>query len=93
MAKSSEKMTNFSQRVYQVVRKIPPGQTKTYSEVARLAGSPRAVRAVGNILHRNPDPATIPCHRVVTKQGKPGSNFALGGPEAQKKLLLQEKGA
>ena len=58
--------------VYQVVRKIPRGETRTYKEVARLAGRPRAYRAVGNILNRNRD-SQVPCHRVVR------SNGALGG--------------
>lgn len=51
----------FSQKVYSIVRSIPKGATMTYEDVARLAGNPRAARAVGNILHRNPYPANIPC--------------------------------
>ena len=62
---------NFRRKVFQVVKKIPAGQTKTYGEVARLAGKPGAGRAVGAILRTNFD-AKIPCHRVICADGKPG---------------------
>ncbi|MEK7162606.1 MAG: MGMT family protein [Patescibacteria group bacterium] len=62
---------NFSQKVLEVVQKIPRGKVLTYREVARRAGSPRACRAVGNILNKNFDPK-IPCHRVIRSDGKPG---------------------
>lgn len=61
----------FSERVYEVVRTIPKGSTLTYQEVARRAGSPRAYRAVGNILNKNYDPS-IPCHRVTRSDGATG---------------------
>lgn len=61
----------FAQTVYDVVKKIPEGKTLTYKEVAHLAGSPAAFRAVGNILNKNYDPE-IPCHRVVRSDGKIG---------------------
>jgi len=61
----------FSRRVYDIVTKIPKGQTLAYKEVAGLAGRPHAYRAVGNILNKNYDPK-IPCHRVVRSDGKPG---------------------
>lgn len=59
-----EDMKIFSEKVFDVVSKIPQGKVLTYQEVARRAGSPRAYRAVGNILNKNYDPK-IPCHRVV----------------------------
>jgi len=62
----------------------------TYGQVARLAGSPRAARAVGNILHRNPDPQNIPCHRVVNARGEVSQNYAFGGSHAQTEKLAQE---
>ncbi|MEY2664652.1 MAG: hypothetical protein RIT04_460 [Candidatus Parcubacteria bacterium] len=58
----------FSGRVYAVVRKIQSGTTMTYREVAQRAGSPKAFRAVGNILNKNFDP-NIPCHRVIRSDG------------------------
>lgn len=64
-------MKNFKEKVFNVVREIPAGKTLTYAEVARLAGSPSAARAVGNALHANFDPK-IPCHRVIRSDGRPG---------------------
>jgi len=62
---------NFKQKIFAIVRKIPKGSFSTYKEVACLAGSPRAYRAVGNILAKNYDPK-IPCHRVVRSDGDIG---------------------
>jgi len=58
----------FIKKIYSVVRKIPRGKTLTYKEVAKLAGKPKACRAVGNILNKNYDPK-IPCHRVIRSAG------------------------
>jgi O-6-methylguanine DNA methyltransferase len=83
-------MKSFTQKVYAVVAKIPPGSTMTYKEVARRAGRPNAYRAVGNIMHNNPDMARVPCHRVVRSDGTPGG-YARG---ARKKIeLLRREGA
>lgn len=62
---------SFKERVYTVVALIPKGKVLTYGEVARRAKSPRAYRAVGNILKRNFNPA-IPCHRVICSDGSIG---------------------
>lgn len=78
---------SFSQKVYEVVRKIPKGKTLTYKEVAKLAGSPRAFRAVGNILNKNYD-ARIPCHRVVRSDGMTGGYNR--GAERKAEILRQE---
>lgn len=72
-----------------VVAHIPRGSVLTYAQVARRAGSPRAYRAVGNILHRNHDPR-IPCHRVIRSDGTPGG-YNRG--EKQKERLLRKEGA
>ncbi|TAL50776.1 MGMT family protein [Patescibacteria group bacterium] len=64
-------MTPFAQAVYDVVRRIPKGQTMTYKDVAVAAGRPRAYRGVGNILNKNYDPS-IPCHRVIRSDGTTG---------------------
>lgn len=64
--------SSFRQRVLNVVRKIPPGRVATYGDIAALAGSPRAWRAVGTIMRENRDPG-MPCHRVI------GAGGALGG--------------
>ncbi|MDD5074176.1 MAG: MGMT family protein [Candidatus Shapirobacteria bacterium] len=78
----------FGQRVFEVVRRIPPGKTKTYKEVAEAAGSPRAWRAVGNILNKNYNPS-IPCHRVVRSNGETGGYNR--GKDRKRQLLKQEK--
>jgi methylated-DNA-[protein]-cysteine S-methyltransferase len=85
-----QKQPSFSKKIYDVVRKIPCGKTMTYAEVAKKAGRPRAVRAVGYWMSKNYDPK-IPCHRVVRSDGKVG-NYNRGG--SKKKLeLLKEEGA
>ena len=71
--KSSKKLTpRFREKVYSVVKKIPRGKVLTYKQVAKIAGSPKAYRAVGNIMHNNPDLENIPCHRVVRSDGRAG---------------------
>lgn len=77
----------FSQRVYDVVRKIPQGKTLTYKEVAKKAGSPRAFRAVGNILNKNYN-SEIPCHRVVRSDGATGGYNR--GADLKKEILRKE---
>ncbi len=79
----------FRDRVRAVVAKIPRGQTRTYGEVARQAGSPKAARAVGTIMRNNYDP-TVPCHRVIKSDGTLGS-YNRGGTERKKQLLDAEK--
>lgn len=81
---------SFSYKVFKIVREIPKGQVMTYKEVAKFAGNDLAYRAVGNILHKNPDVKRIPCHRVVRSDMTLSSNYAFGGKQAQKKLLISE---
>lgn len=78
--------TRFKKKVFEIVKKIPKGRVLTYKEVARLAGKPRAWRAVGNILSKNKNPE-IPCHRVIRSDGK------IGGyrEETKKKIILLKK--
>lgn len=78
----------FQEKVYEVVKKIPKGKVLTYKEVAKLAGSTKASRAVGNILSRNFD-SKIPCHRVIRSDGKLGS-YNRGGTKAKEKILKAE---
>lgn len=80
-------MKSFTEKVYDVVRKIPKGKVLTYKEVAKKAGNEKASRAVGNILHKNFDPQ-IPCHRVIRSDGKFGG-YNRGG-EKKIKLLKEE---
>ncbi len=79
-----------SKRIYEAVKKIPYGHVATYSQVAEIAGDKKMARAVGNALHKNPDPDHIPCFRVVNAKGELAGEFAFGGPGAQAKLLEAE---
>lgn len=79
-----------SKRIYEAVKKIPYGTVATYAQVASLAGNPKMSRAVGNALHKNPDPENIPCYRVVNSKGELAGEFAFGGPNVQAKLLEAE---
>lgn len=84
-------LTEFQQRVVDIVRAIPPGETLTYGQVAELAGSPGAARAVGSVMAKNPVPIVIPCHRVVGSSGCLGGFSAPGGVETKRKLLEAEQ--
>lgn len=88
MVKQEEKSLSFAERVYAAVRRIPKGSVASYGVIALLAGNPRAARAVGWALHRNPDPQNTPCYRVVTSAGKTSRAFAFGGEDVQRQLLL-----
>ncbi len=79
-----------TRRIYEAVRKIPAGRVATYGRVAELAGDKKMARAVGNALHKNPDPDTIPCFRVVNAKGELAGEFAFGGEGAQAKLLIAD---
>ena len=78
----------FKGEVLRITSEIPEGKTLSYKEVARLAGSPKACRAVGNILSKNFDPA-IPCHRVIRSDGKSGG-YNRGGKK-KIEMLIKEK--
>lgn len=79
-----------SKRIYEAVKKIPAGHVATYGQIAELAGDKKMARAVGNALHKNPDPENIPCFRVVNAKGELAGEFAFGGAGAQAKLLAAE---
>jgi len=76
-----------TKRIYEAVKKIPKGKVATYGQIAELAGDKRMARAVGNALHKNPDPDNIPCFRVVNAKGELAGEFAFGGAGEQAKLL------
>ena len=81
---------NPSKRIYEAVKRIPYGCVATYAQVAEMAGDRKMARAVGNALHKNPDPDTIHCFRVVISKGELSGEFAFGGAGAQAKLLESE---
>ena len=79
-----------SKKIYEAVKQIPKGSVATYAQVAEAAGDRNMARAVGNALHRNPDPATIPCHRVVNAKGELAGEYAFGGAWKQAEILRSE---
>jgi O-6-methylguanine DNA methyltransferase len=83
-------ITTFSNRVCAVVKRIPPGHTLSYREVAQRAGNRTAARAVARIMAANFDPA-IPCHRVIRSDGSLGG-YNRGGTK-MKRVLLSNEGA
>lgn len=84
-------MSDFKNKVLEIVKQIPAGQTLTYSQVAALAGNPKAARAVGMIMSQNYNPE-VPCHRVIRADGKLGG-FNRGGIAKKEQLLHDEKAA
>ena len=81
----------FAERVRQIVAQIPAGETLSYGEVARRAGSPNAARAVGAVMRKNYDPK-VPCHRVVGADGSM-RGYNRGGADAKRSLLAREAAA
>ena len=81
---------DFARKVYIAARKIRAGQTRSYGELARTIGHPRAARAVGQALGRNPIALLVPCHRILAAGGKPGGFSAHGGCSTKSKLLELE---
>lgn len=79
-----------TKRIYEAVKKIPKGHVATYGQIAEMAGNPRMSIAVGNALHKNPDPLHIPCFRVVNSKGELAGAFAFGGGKAQAELLRED---
>ena len=79
-----------TKRIYEAVARIPKGFVATYAQVAEEAGDRKMARAVGNALHKNPDPFSIPCHRVVNAKGELAGNYAFGGAWKQGEILQSE---
>jgi methylated-DNA-[protein]-cysteine S-methyltransferase len=87
-----EKMCDSSvsnEDVYTILTKIPHGKVSTYGDIARALGHPRASRAIGRILANNPNPISVPCHRVVKSNGEIGG-FAYG--QQKKREILEKEG-
>ncbi|MEE1249448.1 MAG: methylated-DNA--[protein]-cysteine S-methyltransferase [Lachnospiraceae bacterium] len=91
IGESYDLVTNSpSKRIYEAVKKIPKEKVATYGQIAEMAGDRKMARAVGNALHKNPDPDSIPCYRVVNAKGELSGEFAFGGKNAQAKLLMAD---
>ena len=79
-----------SKRIYEAVKRIPRGRVATYAQIAEEAGDRKMARAVGNALHKNPDPLSIPCHRVVNAKGELAGEYVFGGAWKQGQRLIEE---
>ncbi len=79
-----------TKRIYDAVKRIPYGHVATYAQIAEAAGDRKMARAVGNALHKNPDPDHIPCFRVVNAKGELSGEFVFGGAGMQARLLEAE---
>ncbi len=80
----------FKDKVYEITSKIPLGKVATYGQVAALAGSPKAARAVGMAMKTNPNAPIVPCHRVVAADGKLTGYSGPGGVNGKKEMLTKE---
>ena len=83
--------TDFQNKVWKELKKIPKGETRTYKQIALNIGHPKASRAVANACGKNPYPIEIPCHRVIRSDGGLGGYSGEGGGKTKKKLLQMEK--
>ena len=81
----------FNKRVYDVARRIDPGSTRTYGDIAKELGDPLLAREVGQALGRNPFPIIVPCHRVLAADGKTGGFSATGGVATKFRMLAIER--
>lgn len=82
--------SHFKNKVYQLTQMIPKGKVATYGQLAKLAGKPKAARAVGLLMKNNPYVPQTPCHRVVASDGKLTGYSGTGGISQKKKMLLEE---
>ena len=88
---SNKKPTPFQILVWNEIKKIPAGKTKSYYEIAIILGKPGAARAVANACDQNPYPIKVPCHRVIRSDGSLGGYSGPGGVKMKKLLLDNEK--
>ncbi|MCX7623997.1 MAG: MGMT family protein [Thermomicrobium sp.] len=87
--KNSER-SPFAERVYALVRQIPPGRVTTYGRIARAAGAARSARLVGWLLHDAPPDVAAVAHRVVNRNGELTGGWAWGHPLVMRALLEEE---
>jgi len=86
----AERVPDLNRRVYEIARAIPPGETRTYGELAIELGDPALARAVGQALGQNPFPIVVPCHRVLGARGSIGGFSAPGGASTKARMLAIE---
>lgn len=80
---------SFVDKVYEVSKQIPKGSVATYAQIAALSGNPKAARAVGMAMRKNPHMPIVPCHRVVSSSGEL-TGYSAGGVGVKKEMLLKE---
>lgn len=80
----------FRDKVYSITNRIPKGKVATYGQLARLAGNPKAARAVGMCMRSNPNAPRTPCHRVVAADGGLTGYSGTGGIAGKREMLLSE---
>ena len=80
---------DFKEKVYKICSTVPKGEVATYGQIARLAGNPKAARAVGVFMKNNLNVPVVPCHRVVANDGKLTGYSGTGGIAQKKKMLLK----
>ena len=86
----SLKATPFQKKVWKTLLQIPRGEVRTYAWIAQMIGSPKAMRAVGNAVGKNPLAPEVPCHRVVRTDGSLGGYSGRGGIKEKRRLLKKE---
>ncbi len=80
----------MKEKVYEFLLTVPRGKVVTYGQIAAHLGNPKLARAVGNILHKNPNGQKYPCYKVVNSRGCLSPRYAFGGMEGQKQRLEAE---
>ena len=83
--------TEFQKRVWNEIKKIPEGETRSYKDIAVALKKPNSSRAVANACGKNPFLEDIPCHRVIRSDGKIGGYSGKGGVKQKLNLLIREK--
>lgn len=83
-------MNTFIMKVYETVSRILRGKVATYGQIAALCGNPRAARIVGWAMRHAPEGMKLPCHRVVNQSGHLAPDYAFGGKEIQRQMLMKE---
>ncbi len=87
----SKKLTPFQWEVLKATLEIPLGETRSYQWIAQRIGRPKAIRAVGQALRRNPYPLIIPCHRVIQESGQTGGYAGVRASRKKRLLLAKEQ--
>lgn len=85
-----KKYPAFYQKAWKICARIPQGKTKTYGEIAKIIGHPKAARAVGQAMKKNPFAPYVPCHRVIGANGRMCGYSGKGGIKTKIKLLRKE---